>query len=164
MISAERRETALRGIQADVLTLRRKDKEDVSGGGSPTLHLHGMGYFLLDLSIAYFVRRISAGIYPRTTQGSATGKSIVRGVVLCIVMVETRTTNITEIAQDQTVIGCADGGASGFPEDGICLAGATHDRPTMVGHIGLCFRHNSPTYFREMRLGCMNRCRSLSGH
>ena len=52
MISAERRETALRGIVADVLTLGRKDKEDVSGRSSPTLHLHSMGYFLPDLSIA----------------------------------------------------------------------------------------------------------------
>src|SRR5258708_7963174 len=75
------------------------------------------------LILRYFGDVGGSGLYHNNTQYKAsnstfasgatlggswvdTGKSAVRGFVLCIVVVETRTTNITKIAQDQTVIGC----------------------------------------------------------
>ena len=103
VIGAEIGEAA-RATTANIFSFGREDKEDIVDARGPTLHLLGMRYFALYLSIRQSSRRIGGRILPGTSKNSAAREATTAIFVLRVVMIQRRTTYITEIAQNQTIV------------------------------------------------------------
>lgn len=123
-------------IKAHNLPFGRENYKEFMDGRRPAINLHRVAHFVLDTAISNFTSRVGSLIHPEATEGRIGGIFPVFAVVLCQVLVQWRTADIVEVLQNQAIVGGADIGAGGFPENGVGCNGSSHNWATVIAQVG----------------------------
>src|ERR1700730_11542801 len=86
----------------------------------PAIGMHSFGDFILDLTIhqtavqsrrvktRWLWKRVGRGVDPCSTKGRTIDDMTIFVIVLTVVLVEARATNVLKVPFNQAIIGCAD--------------------------------------------------------